>query len=346
MTTICSKCGSSLAADVRFCPQCGTSTSSYYSNSGASPYDLTAASSSSGAPLQAPPTATDYGSPPYGMPPQNPYEPLTPYEAPLQAPPPPSPRRPVKMGLLIGVVVLVLVLVSGGVFAFLRQGTKGNTSRQTPLETAIPAQPSITATATQTPQDIYKQATSGTPVLDDPLSHNSKVYNWHEGTLIVDGTNIGMCTFTGGAFHVIANAGYFDNCNPAFSLSNDFAFQVQMTIIKGDAGGMQFRIDQVGRYVFVIFQDGSYELFRYESGSNILTTLRSGSSSAIKTGLNQSNLIAVLAHANTIDLYVNMHYVTRAVDSTYEAGSLGVSAFSTGNLTEVEFRNAKMWKLP
>lgn len=226
------------------------------------------------------------------------------------------------------------------------QGTKGNTSRQTPPETAIPAQPSITASATQTPQDIYKQATSGTPVLDDPLSHNSKVYNWHEGTLSVDGTTIGMCTFTGGAFHVVANTGHFDNCNPAFSPSNDFAFQVQMTIIKGDAGGMQFRINQVGRYVFVIFQDGSYELFRYESGSTILTTLRSGSSSAIKTGLNQSNLIAVLAQANTIDLYVNMHYVTRAVDSTYEAGSLGVSAFSTGNLTEVEFRNAKMWKLP
>ena len=344
MITICRKCGSSLAADVRFCPQCGTSTSSYYSNSGASPDDLTAASSSSGAPRQAPPTSTDYGSPPYGMPQQNPYEPRNPYEAPLQAPPPPSPRRPVKRGLLIGVVVLVLVLLSGGVFAFLLRGTKGNTSRQTPpLETATPAQPSSTATATQTPQDIYKQATSGTPVLDDPLSHNSKVYNWHEGTLSVDGTTIGMCTFTGGAFHVVANTGHFDNCNPAFSPSNDFAFQVQMTIIQGDAGGMQFRINQVGRYVFVIFQDGSYELFRYEFGSNTLTTLQSGSSSAIITGLGQSNLVAVLAQGNTIDVYVNMHDVTRAVDNTYGTGYIGACAFSKGNLTEVEFRNAKAW---
>jgi hypothetical protein len=328
----CRSCGTQLPEKAAYCPTCGALTPYAISESGASPYDLTMASASSGAPPHTP--ATDYGSPPYGVPPQNSYEPLNPYEPPLRPPPPPPPKNKWVLGWL------VFVVLGGVIVGYV--GFRGLVSSHGNQPANVP---SVTATTTQTPQDIYKQATSGTPVLDDPLSQNSKVYNWNEGTVIVDGTQIGRCTFTGGAFHVIANARYFDNCNPAFSPSNDFAFQVQMTIIKGDAGGMQFRINQVGRYVFVIFQDGSYEHFRYESGSHIFTTLRSGSSSAIKTGLNQSNLIAVLAHANTIDLYVNMHYVTRAVDSIYKAGSLGVSAFSTGNLTEVEFRNAKAWTL-
>jgi regulation of enolase protein 1 (concanavalin A-like superfamily) len=123
MTTLCSKCGSSLAADVRFCPQCGTPTSSYSSNFGASPYVPTAASFRSGAPLHKP--ATDYGSPPYGVPQQNPYEPLNPYEVPLRPPPPP---RQVKIGLLIGVVGLVLLLGGVGIFTLFTR-IAGNTSQ-------------------------------------------------------------------------------------------------------------------------------------------------------------------------------------------------------------------------
>lgn len=116
MTTICSKCGSALAADMRFCPQCGTLTFSHSSNSGASLYEPTSLTAPSKTPAQIP--STDYGSNPYGVPLQNPYEPLNPYETPL-SPPPPLPSRRPKFGLLIGLVALILVLVSGGVFVFL-----------------------------------------------------------------------------------------------------------------------------------------------------------------------------------------------------------------------------------
>lgn len=65
--------------------------------------------------LQSVPDATapqsSYGSPPY----QSPYEPYN------VAPPPPSPQRPRnRIGIIVGVVLLVLLLIGGGVFAWLQ----------------------------------------------------------------------------------------------------------------------------------------------------------------------------------------------------------------------------------
>src|ERR1700737_3744514 len=106
----CSSCGTELPLGVAYCPTCGAVTPYRVSESGISPYDLTSASSPSGTPLYAPPPpSTDYGSPPYGVAQQNPYQALNPYAAP-PPPPPPPPHRHGKFGLIIGVVVLVLAL--------------------------------------------------------------------------------------------------------------------------------------------------------------------------------------------------------------------------------------------
>jgi len=122
----CNSCGTQLPEGVAFCPACGALTPYRVSESGVAPYDLTAVSSPSGAPQQAPP-ATDYGSPPYGVPPQNPYEPLNPYAVPLQAPPPPPTQRPGnRIGIIVGVVLLVLLLIGGGVFALLEYSSASN----------------------------------------------------------------------------------------------------------------------------------------------------------------------------------------------------------------------------
>ena len=123
MNNFCSNCGSALAADVNFCPKCGRPTSSSSLGAGISSDEPTSLASSLKNPVQIP--STNYGSHPYGATLANPYEPLNPYETSL--PPPPPPRRHVKLTLLIGLVVLVLVLVSGGVFAFL---TRANLSHQ------------------------------------------------------------------------------------------------------------------------------------------------------------------------------------------------------------------------
>jgi len=185
-------------------------------------------------------------------------------------------------------------------------------------------------------QDKYAQATSGTPVLDDPLIDNSKGYGWDVSS--------GFCQFIGGSLHVSRATPGAINCNAtgAGNFSN-FAFQVQMMIIKGDAGGINFRSASGSGYYFSIGQDGSYKFYRDVNYS--LQTIKSGSSAAIHTGLGQTNLVTVIAQGNTFEFYVNKQYITTVTDSTNSQGSVGVVAFDNNNPTEVVFNNAKVWTL-
>ena len=113
-----------------------------------------------------------------------------------------------------------------------------------------------------------------------------------------------------------------------------------MTIVKGDAGGISFRWSSNDHhYMFLINQDGSYEL-RAD-----YVIIQGGSSSAIKGGLNQSNLIAIVAQGNTLDLFVNKHYITSVNDSTNSEGGIGIEAHAISQPTEVAFRNAMVWIL-
>src|SRR5213082_609665 len=71
--------------------------------------------------------------------------------------------------------------------------------------------------------------------------------------------------------------------------------------------GIMFRANPAlgSFYDFLIGQDGSYALYRYDSDGSPAKTLSKLSSSAIHTGLNQVNVIAVVASGGTLHLYVN-----------------------------------------
>src|SRR5260370_10715853 len=74
----------------------------------------------------------------------------------------------------------------------------------------------------------------GTLALLDPLSDNSKGFGWSENS-----TN---CAFTGRAYHVIApDAHLFAYCAARTTNFVNFAYEVQMKIIKGDVGGIIVR---------------------------------------------------------------------------------------------------------
>ena len=350
--------------------KCGAATPYGLASSGTSPNELTAESSAYSAPLQTPPqTPTDYGSVPYGLSQQDSYQHLNPYDpyaAPTVPPPPPpplsptpqlpplpsspSPRRHLSVGLIVGIVVLVLILVGVGAFALFAVAANNGSQATITTPTVITTQtnptatptPVSTATSTGNGEKNPYSPYTGTLVLNDPLRDNSMGYNWQEAN-----DSSGSCAFTGGVYHVTTGAGHFYPCVAGSTDFSNFAYEVQMKIIKGDCGALLFRIDSTVTkyYYFRVCQDGSYALFIYNpSGSNLLY---SPSSSVIKAGLNQSNLVAVVAQGSTLDFYINQQKVDSITDSTYSHGAIGVVAdgFPNNHPTEVVYSDAKVWQL-
>ena len=236
--------------------------------------------------------------------------------------------------LLVGLVLLVAVGGSLGVFYFTRSNQQ-NPSPSTSSNQQNPTSPTTTSNNQQNPYPPY-----GTLALDDPLSDNSHGYGWYDYPTNSIG---GACQFTGGAYHVSqSNAQYISFCSAKSTNFSNFAFEVQMRIIQGDCGGVIFRFKEPNNgtfYYFAVCQDGMYALYN----SYDITLIQPNSSSAIHTGLNQSNLIAVVANSSTLDLYVNNQKIDSVSDSAHSQGQIGVAATDLKNPTEVVFSDAKVW---
>ncbi len=186
----------------------------------------------------------------------------------------------------------------------------------------------------------------GTLVFSDPLRDNSQGHHW----LVGSDNYGGNCEFTGGAYHISdsINSPYAYSCGTATDLSN-FAFEAQMTILKGDAGGVYFRLNPTHDkdYEFLVSQYGRYGLWRDDSSLSFQTFVDWTPNPVINRGLGQTNLIAVVANGNTITAYVNNVKVASVTDSAYSHGQIRFVAnplAKGGHSTEVAFSNAKMWK--
>jgi len=201
------------------------------------------------------------------------------------------------------------------------------------------------ATATAASQQaLFTQATSAPPSLNDPLNQQNG-NRWEEDSKAGGGS----CALTNGAYHTsMPQIGFFASCYDLSNNYSNFVFQVQMTILKGDRGGIIFRSGNFHSnfYLFRASQDGSYNLFLYvdNNGSNT-ESLAQGTSPAIHRGLNQPNKIAVFARGSNLSFYINQQYVTSVDDTTYKSGSIGVFADDQNNPTEVAFNNAEVWVL-
>jgi hypothetical protein len=262
------------------------------------------------------------------------------YAAPsyTMSPPPPSPGpQHNKVAIAIGAGILVVVLIGASLFAVLRlSSNSGNGNSNPATATNTPA-----ATATSnTAQNPYPPHT-GTLILNDPLTDNSKGYRWDESSF--SGTD--SCGFMAGAYHVVGKTGLI--CVPEaknLTIAN-FAFEVNIKIVKGDNGGIAFRIDQVNKtfYAFDIAPDGSYTLEIYTTKFKVLSQ---GTNSVIKKGLNSSNLLAVVANADLITIYVNNQIIDSVHDKTFSQGQLGILSYAGNSGThDVAASNTKVWQL-
>ncbi len=280
-----------------------------------------------------PPPPSAYAPPPLAPPP-------------LVPPGPPAPKRPRRFsGGRAALLLAFIVLLLGGsgliyyAIVYQPQRLHDQATATAATSTAVARatnQAQIKATAAVAAENLYTN--SGTLALADPLNKNDIQYNWNENT---------NCAFISGTYHAIApDPRYSDYCIASSSDFSNFAFEAQMTILKGDAGGVIFRVENTNPnqyYNFSIRQDGAYYLQAVNGSGG--PTLTQGSSPAIKRGLNQTNLIAVVAQGSNIALYINHQLLGNVTDSTYSHGPVGLFAVVYTQPTEVAFSNAKVWNL-
>jgi hypothetical protein len=203
----------------------------------------------------------------------------------------------------------------------------------TPTVTRSPAPPLITSSMTST--QVYQTATSG-PLLYTSSLLKQGAASWDEKKF----TGGGNCGFTTAGYQVnMPLHNYFASCMAQSLSYKNFAVQVAMKITSGatnDGGGVIFRDNGKGSYRFRVNLDGTWDC----APLNI-----SGSSPAIKKGLNQTNILTIVAQGSDLYFFINQKYITHITDSSFGAGRLGLMAVNWNGATNVSFNNIKVWQL-
>jgi serine/threonine protein kinase len=271
--------------------------------------------------------------------------------------PPVAPQTPARgrsfsfaiIGLLV-VLVLLVGLVGGYVI------TNGSRSNPTPTpgattasgSTATPGQatattaggPTTPTTQTGNGQNVNPYTnSSGTLVLNDPLTDNSRGYSWQMGT----NSNNASCTFTGGGYEVTQpRQGFFHSCTANNTNFSNFVFEVQATVVSGDYMGLIFCKESTNSYyIFIVHMNGSYSLQRNVDASlDDAVTLASG-----QTSVSNTDTLAVVDQNGAIALYLNHQLLSTVTDSAYTFGQIAVLAGNDTNAADVIFSNAKVWQL-
>ncbi len=226
----CISCGTIILPDMMNCPNCGTPAAySAPAQQGTLPANFYNTGT------QQETLVSNAGTPPYGYNVGQPqYPPPQQYPLPQQYPPPmqPLPPQPSKRkgglsrGLTIIVIVLVLlVLIGSGIIYYFSVPYPAQIHAQATatVQTRLNNQATGTAqsihndnaTATAlaqatltTQQNIYAQATIGSPAITNSLAQNGGL-RWDQ----YDTSNNGSCVYAGGTYHVKElQSGYFQSC--------------------------------------------------------------------------------------------------------------------------------------
>jgi hypothetical protein len=199
----------------------------------------------------------------------------------------------------------------------------------------------VKATATAI-QSVYANATAGSPAFGSSLAFQDDG-NW----ATYNAVGGGGCTFSDGALHAtIMKKSFYVPCFARATDFDNFALETEVTIVKGDEGGVIFRgNDQTSKfYYFRIGRDGFYSLNLSKDEKNS-TPLLYDTSTAIKKKAGDTNLLTVVARGKEIYLFINKQFVAGMTDASYSKGEIGVFAGNNGNETDVAFSNVHVWNL-
>jgi hypothetical protein len=233
------------------------------------------------------------------------------------------------MKIVLLILALLLIGGSGLAYALLRPHPATSTSGEM--------------------QTLYTNATSGEPQINDPLRGESAL-SWIPGST-------GTCQFKGDALHALNK--FAALCSTSFTSFSDFAYQAEVSILQGNNGGLVFRNNLLpnprgGIYYFSVTTQGDFSLavrsisyINKQYSSSGLNVLIKQHNAAIKTGLNRTNLLTVIAHGPIIALYVNKQFVGSVRDATSLFGTIGMFSLGDANnpMLDVAFKNVQVWTL-
>ncbi|GCE22296.1 serine/threonine protein kinase [Dictyobacter kobayashii] len=265
-------------------------------------------------------------------------------------------KAPKKRGFTLGIAIslfLFILVLAGGIVGY-NVGLFSPIRQTIPTMTAIQAAKTVAARATQqavatftarSTQEIYATATSGSPFINDPLNDKS-ASTWQD----IQAKTYG-CTFSGGAYHMhVPNANTYLACGEQKNVFHNFAFEVEMSVIKGDGGGIVFRSDSdhTHFYVLRLITGGSQSFLDVAAYSSAKgqTTIQDIRDTISSTNGHTFNLLTAIAYEHSFYFYLNKQFLMTFQDATRNDGIMGLYVLNNNNpATEVVFRNAKIWKL-
>jgi len=159
----------------------------------------------------------------------------------------------------------------------------------------------------------------------------------------------GNCQYVNNALQVSQSSpDKFFQCTEWQTFSN-FVFEVQMTSLQGDCGGMMIRYDsQTGKgYLLQVCLSGNTNsgfgsITKYTSNNGAdATVLTSGPISSISGS--GTNTLAVAVNNGSITFYVNQQVVATANDSSFSSGIITLVANDATNPTTATYSNARVW---
>jgi serine/threonine protein kinase len=223
---------------------------------------------------------------------------------------------------------------------------RADANTEATAEAAAGAEAAVTATATQ---NLYTQATQGTPIINDPLTANDK-NSWDENT----SSKHESCAFIGKTYHIINQqppsyySSYTPSIYPCFANTtnfSNFALQARVTILKGDSGGLVFLADSAhSNYCyFGLYNTGTYHFLCYINGYYTLGL--NSQKTVVGNKSPQTNLLTVIVRNQNIFLYVNQQYVGSIKVTFLTTGEIGGFAEEDTTTTDVTVNAIQVWQL-
>lgn len=249
-------------------------------------------------------------------------------------------------GKILLLIIIILLIVASSILGIV---SYQNALHQQTGAITVTAIKHTIVTVTNHPTTInnpYPHYLPGQGVITvvDPLSTHSQ---WSADT---NNTTRKDCIYRGGTFQVSEpTQQHFSICNSDATNYSNFAFEVQMMIIKGDCGGITFRYNpQRQFYLFKVCQspsssDAALINYRNPNGTSLLVLVQDRLVRLKR--LNQWNTLTILAKGSELELYINNQLVGIGKDGSYPTGAIGLLAYNVTNSTEVAYKDAKIWTL-